>query len=94
MLKSAPQITIYCLVTETKGQMFQRIPGFYLTSGLHGCDLLTHLVAMKCEVSTTTSTREIQLCIQAATQLMRSPLFPAKRVCQLNCDLPPALLAE
>ena len=26
-------IAIFCLVTETKGQMFRAIPGFYSTSG-------------------------------------------------------------
>ena len=36
-----------------------------------------HLVAVKCEVFTTTSTREIQLCARPATQLMCSTLLPA-----------------
>ena len=39
-----------------------------------------YLVAVKCEGFTTTSTREIQLCAQPATPLMRSPLLPA------NCE--------
>ena len=39
-----------------------------------------HLVVVKCEVfifTTTTSTREIQLCARPATQLTCSPLLPA-----------------
>ena len=36
-----------------------------------------HLIAVKCEVFTTTSTREIQLCARPATQLTCSPLLPA-----------------
>ena len=30
---SSKLIAIFCLVTETKGQMFRAIPGFYSTSG-------------------------------------------------------------
>ena len=38
-----------------------------------------HLVAVKCEVFTTTSTREIQLCARPATRLRRSLLLPEYR---------------
>ena len=84
ILESAP-IAIFCLVTETKGQMFRGIPGFYSTSGVVDYTVVIFfapLVAEKCEVFTTTSTREIQLCAQPATQLTRSPLLLANRVCQ------------
>ena len=76
---------IFCLVTETKGQMFRGIPGFYLTRG--AVDYMTvilsaHLVARKCKVFTTTSIRKIQLCTQPATHLTPSPLLTANHVCQ------------
>ena len=79
ILESAP-IAIFCLVTETKGQMFRGIPGFYSTSGVVDYTVVIFfapLVTEKCEVFTTTSTREIQLCAQPATQLTRSPLLLA-----------------
>ena len=69
ILESAP-IAIFCLVTKAEGQMFRGIPGFYSTSG--AVIFCAHLVAVKCEVFTTTSTREIQLCAGPATQLTRS----------------------
>jgi len=74
ILESAP-IAIFCLVTETKGQTFRKIPGFYFTSGYTAMIFSAHLVAMKCKVFTTTSTREIQLCAWPATQLTHSPHF-------------------
>ena len=40
-----------------------------------------HLVAVKCEVFTAISTREIQLCAWPSTQLMHSPLLLANCVC-------------
>ena len=87
ILESAPTV-IFCLVTETEGQTFRKIPGFYLTSGYTAVIFAAHLVTMKCQVFTTTSTGEIQLCARPATQLMdwhtRSPppLLPADRACQ------------
>ena len=44
----------------TKGQMFRGIPGVYWTSGYTAVIFSAHLVAVKCEIFTTTSTREIQ----------------------------------
>ena len=80
--ESAP-IAIFCLVTETKGQTFRGIPGFYLTSGYTAVIISAHLVAVKCKGFTTTSTREIQLCARPPTQpTRRSPLLPANCVCQ------------
>ena len=81
ILESAPTV-IFCLVTETEGQTFHKIPGFYLTSGYTAMIFSAHLVAMKCKVFTTTSTREIQLCAWPATELTHSPLLPADCVCQ------------
>ena len=78
ILESAPQNMTLCLFTETKWQMFRGIPGFYSTSGAVDYTAVifcAHLVAVKCEVFTTTSTREIQLCARPATQLTRSPYF-------------------
>ena len=60
--------------------MFHGIPGFYLTRG--AVILSTHLVARKCKVFTTTSSREIQLCTQPANHLTLSPLLTANHVCQ------------
>ena len=40
---------------------FRGIPGFYSTSGYTAVILSAHLVAVKCEVFTTTSTREVPL---------------------------------
>ena len=54
-LKSVP-IAPFCLVTETKGHSFRRISGFHSTSGYIAVIFSTHLVTMKCEVFTTTST--------------------------------------
>ena len=51
--RSAP-IAIFCLVTETKGQTFRGIPGFYSTSGTTAVAFTAHLVAVKCGVFTTT----------------------------------------
>ena len=82
ILESAPRTAIFCLATETKGQTFRGIPGFYSTSGYTAVIFSAHLVAVKCEVFTTTSTREIQLCARPATQLTRSPLLPANHVRQ------------
>ena len=56
-------------------QTFRGIPGFYSTSGYTAVIFSAHLVAVKCEVFTTTSTREIQLYARPATQLTRSPYF-------------------
>ena len=70
--------------TETKWQTFRGIPGFYSTSGAVDYTAVifsAHLVAVKWEVFTTTSTREIRLCARPATQLTRSTLLPANRVC-------------
>ena len=60
--------------------MFRGIPGFYSTSSAVDYTAVifrTHLVAMKCEVFTTTivvsSAREIQLCAWPATQLTCPP---------------------
>ena len=75
----------YITITETKGQTFRGIPGFYSTSGAVDYTAVifsAHLVAVKCEVFTTTSTRKIQLRARPATQLTRSPLLPANRVRQ------------
>ena len=69
-----------CLFTETKWQTFCGIPGFYSTSGAvdyMAVIFCAHLVSEKCEVFTTTSTRDIQLCAWPATQLTCSPLLPA-----------------
>ena len=38
-------------------------------------DQSTHLVAVKCEVFTTASTRETRLCVRPATQQTRCPYF-------------------
>ena len=56
-------------------QTFRGIPGFYLTNGYTAVIFSAHLVAVNCEVFTTTSTREIQLCSRPATQLTRSAYF-------------------
>ena len=80
ILESPRQNTILCLFTETKWQTFRGIPGFYSTSGAVDYTAVifcAHLVAMKCEVFTTTSTRGIQLYARPATQLTCSPLPPA-----------------
>ena len=80
ILESAPRNTILCLFTETKWQTSRGIPGFYSTSGVVDYTAVifcAHLVAVKCEFFTTTSTREIQLRTRPATQLTRSPLLPA-----------------
>ena len=74
-----------CFFTETKWQMFRRIPGFYSTSGAVDYTAVifwAHLVAVKCEVFTTISitsisTREIQLCTQDMF-----PLLLADFTCQ------------
>ena len=61
ILESVLRNTVLCLFTETKWQTFCGIPGFYLTSGAVDymavifCALL---VAVKCKVFITTSTRE------------------------------------
>ena len=61
ILDSALRNTVLCLLTETKWQTFCGIPGFYSTSGAVDymavifCALL---VAVKCKVFITTSTRE------------------------------------
>ena len=80
ILESVLRNTILCLFTETKWQTFRWIPGFYLTSGAVGYTAVifcAHLLAVKYEVFTTTSTREIQLYARPATQLTCSPLTPA-----------------
>ena len=72
ILESAPRNTILCLFTETKWQTFRGIPGFYSTNGAVDYTAVifcAHLVAVKCQVFTATSTREIQLCARPATQL-------------------------
>ena len=54
------------------------IPGFYSTTGAVDYTAVifcAHLVAVKCEIFTATSTREVQLCARPATQLTRSPHF-------------------
>ena len=71
-------IRYFAFFTETKWQTFRGIPGFYSTSGAvdyKAVILCAHLVAVKCEVFTTTSTREIQLCTRPATQLTCCPYF-------------------
>ena len=71
-------IRYFAFFTETKWQTFRGIPGFYSTSGAVDYTAVifcAHLVAVKCEVFTTTSTREIQLCTRPATQLTCSPYF-------------------
>ena len=68
-------IAIFCLVIETKGQIFRGIPGFYSTNGYTAGIFSAHLVSVKCEVFTTTSAREIQLCARPATQQKRYPYF-------------------
>ena len=73
-------IRYFCLFTETKWQTFRWIPGFYSTSGTvdyMAVIFCAHLVDVKCEIFTTTSTREIQLCARPATQLTCSHLLPA-----------------
>ena len=80
ILESAPRNTIFCLFTETKWQTFRGIIGFYSTSGAvdyTAAIFCVHLVAVKYEVFTATSTREIQLCARPATQLTCFPLLPA-----------------
>ena len=67
---------------EINRQMFSGIRGFYSTSSYTAVIFSAHLVAVKCEVFTTTSTREIQRCARPAIQLTRSPLLPANRLCQ------------
>ena len=60
--------------------MFRGISGFYSTSvavDYTAVIFCTYLVAMKCEIFTTTSTREIQLCDWPAAQLICFPLLPA-----------------
>ena len=55
--------------------MFRGIPGFYSISGAVDYTAVifcAHLVAVKCEVFTTTSAREIHLCARPATQQTRS----------------------
>ena len=81
ILESVP-IAVSCFVTETKSQMFCKFPGFYSTSGYMSIIFSAHLVTMKWEVFTTTSTREIQLCTRPATQLTCSPLLLANHACQ------------
>ena len=77
--KKKKEFILYiCLFTETKWQTFRGIPGFYSTSGAVDYTAVifcAHLVAVKCEVFTTTSTREIQLCARPATQLTCSSLL-------------------
>ena len=62
------------LLSETKGQTFRGI--LYSTAVIFS----VHLVTVKYEGFTTTSTMEIQLRARPATQLTRSPLMPANRV--------------
>ena len=64
--------------------MLCKIVGFYLTSGYTAVIFSAHLITMKCKAFTTTSTREIQLYTQAATQLTCSPPLPANQVHQSN----------
>ena len=64
---------------------FRGIPGFYSTSGYTAVILSVHLVAVKCEVFTTTSTREIQLCVRPATQLTPSPPTSGKSRTPIRC---------
>ena len=78
-------IALFCLVTETKEQTFWGIAGLYSTIcavDYTAVIFSTHLVTMKCKIFTTTSTREIQLCVWPATQLTHSALLPANRVHQ------------
>ena len=70
---------------ETKGQTFGGIPGVYSTNGalVDYCiatNFSTHPVAVKCEVFTTTGTREYKYAgARPATHLKRSLLLPANR---------------
>ena len=82
MLESVLWIVIYFFVNETNGQTICGILGFYSTSGYTAVIFSAHLVTVKCEVFTTTSTWEIQLCIQPATQLKSPPLLPANSIRQ------------
>ena len=80
--RSAP-IAIFCLVIEAKGQTFRGIAGFYSTSGVLDYTAMifsAHLVAVKCEVFITTSTRETQLCARPATQMTRCPHTSGKSI--------------
>ena len=76
------RIRYFAFLLKVNDKTFRGISAFYLTSGAVDytavifCD---HLVAVKCEVFTTTSTREIQLCALPATLLTRSTLLPANR---------------
>ena len=84
-LRQRRRIRYFALFTETKWQTFHGIPGFYSTSGAvdyTAVIFFAHLVTVKCEVFTTTSTREIQLCAWPATQLTCSPLLLADFTCQ------------
>ena len=53
ILESVPT-AIFCLVTETEGQTFREIPGFYSTSGYMAVIFSAHLVTVNCEVFTAT----------------------------------------
>ena len=82
ILESA-SMAIFCLVTETKGQTFRGIPGFYSTSGYTALIFFSaHLVAVKCEVFTITSTREMQLCCNPADVF---PLTSGKSCTPVHC---------
>ena len=82
MLESVLWIVIYFFVNETNGQTICGILGFYSTSGYTAVIFSAHLVTVKCEVFTTTSTWEIQLYVQPATQLKSPPLLPANSIRQ------------
>ena len=61
---STAPIAIFCLVTETKGQTFHWIPGFYSTSGVVNYTTVifsAHLVALKCVECCFTSTETVVL---------------------------------
>ena len=63
ILASAP-IAIFCFFTKAKGQTFRGIFGFYSTSGAVDYTeviFFAHLVAVKCEVFTTSSARDMYM---------------------------------
>ena len=85
ILASAP-IAIFCLFTKAKGQTFRGIPGFYSTSGAVDYTeviFFAHLVAVKCEVFTTSSARDMYTAMRSTSKPSDAfPLLPANFVRQ------------
>ena len=80
ILELAP-IGIFCLVTESKGQVFRGIAGFYSILGAVDYTAVifsAHLVAVKCDIFTT---RENSYAFDQQPS-WRIPLLPAYRVRQ------------